>query len=349
MIVFGKWLQRHERFLNITKRALRYNNTSFLSQTIHGITFQNPIGLSAGLDKNIELVPLMHAIGFGYMEGGSITYRHYAGNPRPWFYRLPRSKSLVVHAGLANNGAPRILKHLMSHSYKTPSGFPLNISVAKTNSPEAVSEHDAINDYVNTLKLLKSTDIGSMYTLNISCPNTYGGEPFTKPTSLNHLLQAVDQLKLQKPLFIKMPIDLSWDKFYRLLKVADRHNVAGVTIGNLTKRRLRLDDNLPTSVKGNLSGLPTKHHSTYLIHQTYAHFNQRFTIIGVGGIFSAKDAYEKICHGATIVELVTGLIYEGPQLVGNMNHDLVKLLKKDGYENINQAVGTAHSPNPGSS
>lgn len=344
MIRTGVRAQLRPASLRILMKSLRYDNSSFLRQNIHGITFPNPIGLSAGLDKNFELVPVMHAVGFGFMEGGSVTFQPCAGNPRPWFYRLPKSKSLVVHAGLANHGVTEIVGRIGRYAKQLPTNFPLNVSVAKTNSPDAASDCDAIHDYIGTLSLLQSSGVGDMYTINISCPNTYGGEPFTTPAKLDKLLAAIDDLKLEKPLFIKMPIDLSWDKFYRLLKVADRHRVEGVTIGNLTKRRHAVRDPLPESVKGHLSGLPTRDQSTYLIYQTYEHFAGRFTIIGVGGVFSAKDAYEKIIHGASLVELVTGVIFEGPQLIGQINRDLVRLLRQDGFTNVAKAVGSAHRP-----
>jgi len=342
MIGSGARLQRHHSIRLLLAKTLRYDNPVRLQQTLHGIAFPTPVGLSAGLDKNVELAPLMYAVGFGFMEGGSITFRPCAGNPRPWFYRLPKSKSLVVHAGLANHGASAIIDRLRTEARSLPVDFPLNISVAKTNSPEAVSDADAIDDYIGSLSLLKGAGIGAMYTLNISCPNTYGGEPFTTPAKLDKLLAEVDTLKLKKPVFIKMPIDLTWDKFCHLLKIAAQHDVAGVTIGNLTKRRKSLRDHLAQSIKGHLSGRPTREQSTYLIDQTYRKFGDRFTIIGVGGVFSAEDAYEKIIHGASLVELVTGVIFEGPQLIGQINRDLTKLLRRDGFANVATAVGSAH-------
>jgi len=318
-----------------------YKNDAALSQTIHGITFPNPVGLSAGFDKNFELVPLVKSVGFGFMEGGSLTFQECAGNPKPWFYRLPKTKSLVVNAGLANKGVHAIIKTLQGYSPDTSTDFPLNVSIAKTNSPEAVSEDDAIADYIGSLEALQKARLGTMFTLNISCPNTYGGEPFTTPERLNHLLTAVDALKLAQPLFIKMPSDLAWPAFKMLLDVADKHNVAGVTISNLAKDRSNLDlkDPLPDSVKGNLSGKPTQALSNQLISKTYQAYKGRFTIIGAGGIFSAEDAYEKIKLGADLVELITGLIFEGPQLIGQINRGLVKLLKRDGYGNIAEARG----------
>lgn len=338
----GRNLQKIGLLRALIHGSWAYANKEMLSQTIHGITFPNPVGLSAGFDKNIELAPLLKAVGFGFMEGGSLTFQESIGNPRPWFYRLPKSQSLVVNAGLANKGVEAIIKNLNAYSPTTFVNFPLNISIAKTNSPEAASETDAIADYIGSLKSLQKEHLGAMLTLNISCPNTYGGEPFTTPERLHHLLTAVDALHLHQPLFIKMPSDLNWPDFKKLLDVADKHSVAGVTISNLAKNRaiLALKDPLPDSIKGNLSGRPTRALSNYLISKTYHTYKDRFTIIGAGGIFSAEDAYEKIQFGANLVELVTGLIFEGPQLIGQINRNLEKLLQHDGYSNVSEARGT---------
>jgi dihydroorotate dehydrogenase (fumarate) len=342
MIKTVRLVQGSKSIQSLVHASLAYSDEDYLSQKIIGINFTNPVGLSAGFDKNFELLPIMKAIGFGFMEGGSLTFKECDGNPKPWFYRLPKTKSLVVYAGLANRGVNAITKSLKRYPKNTFTNFPLNVSVAMTNSPESRDEEQAIADYAGSLRKLNKENLGSIYTLNISCPNTYGGEPFTTPERLEHLLSAVEQLKIDRPIFIKMPSNLAWPEFKQLVKVADRHNVTGLTISNLAKDRSKanLKDNLPDSVKGNLSGMPTQKLSDNLIKQTYQAFKGRFVIVGVGGIFSAKDAYRKIQYGANLVELITGLVFEGPQLIGQINHDLVELLKKDGYSNIAQAVGS---------
>lgn len=318
-----------------------YDNPAILGQTLRGITFRNPVGLSAGFDKNFELPPIMRSIGFGFMEGGSLTYQPCDGNPKPWFHRLPNSKSLVVNVGLANQGVTAIINRLERFPRRLFRDFPLNISVAKTNSPVASSDKDAIADYVGSLKTIGTAGVGDMITLNISCPNAYGGEPFTTPTRLDRLLTQVDVIKLVQPVFVKMPSDLNWEAFDKLLAVIARHRITGVTISNLAKDRsqLKLKDPLPDDVKGNLGGKATWELSNRLIRQTYSKYNRRFVIIGVGGIFSAADAYKKIRYGANLVELVTGLIFEGPQLIGQINHGLVDLLHRDGFSNVAEAVG----------
>jgi dihydroorotate dehydrogenase len=318
-----------------------YHNPKMLGQELHGLTFDNSIGLSAGFDTNFELAPLLKAIGFGLMEGGSLTYQPCQGNPRPWFFRLPSAKSLVVNKGLANEGVTAIIARIKSYPKDTFYHFPLNISVAKTNSPEACSEEDAINDYIGSLRAIQKANVGDMITLNISCPNTYGGEPFTTPERLENLLQKVDQLSLSQPVFVKMPSDLDWREYDKLLQVIVHHAVTGVTIHNLAKNRKRFEQQgiLPTTVAGKLSGKPTFESSNKLIGQTYRYYGDKLTIIGVGGVFSAEDAYTKIKLGASLVELITGMIFEGPQLIGQINHGLAKLLAKDGYTNVTQAIG----------
>jgi dihydroorotate dehydrogenase (fumarate) len=253
-----------------------------------------------------------------------------------------------VYAGLGNEGAEVIVRRLKEYPTATFQDFPLNISVAKTNSPEACSDDDAISDYIASLRIIQKNQVGSMITLNISCPNTYGGEPFTTPDRLEWLLAEVDKLYLTQPVFIKMPSHLPWPAFAGLLKVASCHQVAGVTISNLAKDRgqAKLMDSLPDSVKGNLSGKPTWELSNHLIRETYRQYGKRFTIIGVGGIFSVEDAYTKIKLGASLVELITGLIFEGPQLIGQINEGLVQLLKGDGYEHISQAIGADNKRDP---
>jgi dihydroorotate dehydrogenase (fumarate) len=345
MVRSGSLLQRVAPIRGLLHGSFAYEDPTVLRQTVAGLQFNNPVGLSAGLDKNFELVPIMKAVGFGFMEGGSLTLDPCVGNARPWFHRLPKTKSIVVHVGLANYGVARGIHTIRSYKPSLLTDFPLNISVAKTNSPGTCTNEDAVADYVGSLEQIKSTGVGDMYTLNISCPNTFGGEPFTDPERLEMLLSATDALELTKPLFIKMPIDLDWKSFKALLAVADNHQVTGVTIGNLAKDRSKVDlkDPLSETVKGNLSGKPTQKLSDALIGQTYKAYGKRFIIIGVGGIFTAQDAYAKIKNGATLVEMVTGLIFQGPQVIGQINRDLAGLIKADGYNNVSEVIGTAVS------
>lgn len=313
-----------------------------LQTEVAGIAFRNPVGLSAGFDKTIEMPPVMKNVGFGWMTGGSVTFGAYEGNEKPWFHRLPNSKSLVVNAGLPSEGTAVVAERVHVYPRHLFAGFPLNVSVAKTNSRESVGDDAGVKDYCESLAVFDALSHVAMLEINISCPNTFGGEPFTTSVRLEKLLKAVDKLALTKPVFIKMPINLPFDEFDALLEVIDRHRVTGVTIGNLMKDRnkVKLQDKLPDDVKGNLSGRPTKDLTTELVRRTYQRYGKTLVVIGVGGIMSAEDAYEKIRAGASLVALITGLIYEGPQLVGDINRGLVRLLKRDGFASIAEAVGT---------
>lgn len=342
MIKAGSGVQRF-RFLRVLMRwAWAYQNKEKLSQNLCGIEFQNPLGLSAGLDKNFEIAGVVNSIGFGQIEGGSITFEPCAGNPKPWFYRLPKSKSIVVYAGLANKGARQVLGRLEQYTHNQLGDMRVNVSVAYTNQQQTRTETEAIADYIGSLKLIKKSQKADLVTLNISCPNTYGGEPFTTPLKLERLLIAVDKLKLDIPVFIKMPSDKTESEFADLIDVILKHNVQGVTIANLLKdrKKAKLSDELPDSVPGNLSGKPTFETNNRLIEIAYKKSNGRLIISGVGGVFSAEDAYTKIRSGANLVQMVTALMFEGPQIVGQINRGLVKLLERDGFANISEAVGT---------
>ncbi len=338
-------LGRTTQRLVVTSKAIRmawaHKDTAALGQTIHNVYFPNPVGLAAGFDKNAELVPTIKAVGFGYMTGGSVTLHTCTGNPHPWFQRLPKQKSLVVNVGLANEGVQNVLQRIQSYTSNLFQHFPLVMSVAKTNNPENCDDDEAIADYIGSLQQLKDEPSVSVLEINISCPNAYGGEPFTTAERLHTLLSAVDSLDISKPIWVKMPINLPWHDFEKLLSIIAQHNVQGLTIGNLNKDRSAISsDEFPEGMKGSLSGLPTQALSDELIGRTYATYADRFTIIGVGGIFNAEDAYRKICLGASLVGLVTGVIYEGPQLIGQLNRELCLLLKKDGLMNVSEAVGS---------
>lgn len=308
-----------------------------LEQNLFDRQFVNPVGLSAGFDKNVELAPLMESIGFGFVTGGSVTGYACAGNEKPWFHRLPESKSIVVHAGLPNRGSKAVARQLQNSTLVGKRTVPLTISVARTNSKKSSTDTEAIADYVLAATTLR--DYADIFELNISCPNTYGGEPFTEPGRLSRLLDAIDALSLEQPIWVKMPSNLPWDEYDALLQVIVEHGIDAVTVSNLRKDRTGVV--VDPSIKGNLSGKPTQQLSDDLIKKTYTKYGKRLTIIGVGGIFTAEDAYQKIKNGASLVALVTGLIYEGPQVVGQINQGLERLLRADGYTSVSQAIGVA--------
>ncbi len=337
-IRMGHVLGRYSGARHATSALFRYEHPS-LSQKLCGLKFKNPVGLSAGFDKNGDLTQIMEPVGFGFMQVGTLTLHAYAGNPKPRAVRLPHSQALVVNYGLKNIGVEHILPKLNTHT-----DFPIGVSVGKTNCYETADVNAGILDYASCLYKVIQSGAGDFYTINISCPNTFGGEPFITSDRLDRLLTSLFRLKIEKPVFLKMPIHLAWNNFKPLLDVAVAHGVDGVIIGNLCKDRHYplIKDALSPAVKGGISGKPTWDASNELISQAFENYRNQLLIVGVGGIFSAADAYEKIKRGASLVQLITGMIYEGPQLIGSINKGLVQLLRADGYKNISDAIGAYH-------
>ena len=321
------------------KKAWSYRHDK-LAQTVLGLDFTNPIGLSAGFDKNGQVAPLMESVGFGFETIGSVTLSPRRGNERPWFYRLPKSRSIVVHAGLANTGIAAIT-HSLQRTQKRVRSMQKVISVAVVAKTARETNQDAIIDAKNTTLYILQRNLAAMIEINISCPNAGDDQPFSSPELLDELLSELDKIERTIPFFVKMPNSPSLRQFDALLAVVARHNIQGVTIANLVKDResVKLRDELPSDVHGGLSGLPARARSTALIRRTYEKYGSRLVIIGVGGVFCADHAYEKIRAGASLVGMITGVIFEGPQVVGKINKRLVTLLESDGFSSITEAIG----------
>lgn len=339
ILLLGNIMGSNSFFRWILRSTFRYDNPK-LETEVCGVKFKNPIGLSAGFDKDGKLVSSLRDVGFGFMQVGSVTSDSYEGNPKPRLVRLKKSKALVVYYGLKNEGKEMILKRLKKKFI--PKDFRISISIAKTNSDKTCTEESGVVDYFDTYKYFNENEFGDFYTINISCPNTFGGEPFTTAPKLEALLKKLREVESSKPLFIKMPLELSWNDFKSLLDVAVKYKVDGVIIANLVKDRKNnkfIKDEISDEVKGGISGVPTRELANEKIRMTYKEYGEKLKIVGVGGIFSAEDAYEKIKLGASLVQLITGMIYEGPQLIGEINRGLVKLLEGDGFVSIGEAVG----------
>lgn len=333
MIGASKLLGSYSLTRNIIAFLFSYSNKS-LEQKILGIKFSNPIGLAAGFDKDGVLTDILPSLGFGFAEVGSITGEPCEGNPKPRLWRLEKSKGLVVYYGLKNEGCQKISERLKEKKFTIPVG----INIAKTNSPKTAEVNEGIKDYVKAFK--KFTDIGSYFTINISCPNVYGGQPFTNAKSLDALLNKIDKIPTEKPIFLKLSPDLTKKEIDRIIEVSRCHKLAGFICANATKSRInrKIIDNVVPE-KGGVCGKPIEGLANDLISYIYQKTKGELVIIGCGGVFSADDAYKKIKLGASLVQIFTGLIFEGPQVISEINQGLVGLLKKDGFSNISQAVG----------
>lgn len=293
-----------------------------ISKTVDGIKYRTPLLLSAGFDYNARLMNILPSIGLGGEEIGSVTARPCAGNPTPRLTRLPLSKSILVNKGLKNDGVDKIIERIKKYKKQNRnlSNFILGISIARTNDSESITVEKGIEDYCYSFRKLNEEGIGDYYTINVSCPNAFGGEAFTSPDLLSQLLIALKKIPTTKPVYVKMPINLKWEDFSKLLDIIDKNGLNGVVIGNLNKNYSDLDvrDEAPKEYSGGTSGKPCFHLSTELIRKTRELYGTRFTIIGCGGVMSVEAAQEKFNAGADLVQIITGLIYKGPGIVKEM-------------------------------
>ena len=330
----------------LTGLLMDYNHKS-LAITVDGIDYRNPVGLSAGFDKDGELTKIYPSIGFGLAELGSFTGEICPGNPGKRLFRMIKSKAIVVWYGLNNEGAEKISKRLAKEDFGR---LRVGINAANSNLTPEFDLEMSINDYLKTMKLFK--DIGDYYDVNISCPNTQDGEPFVDKKNLDALLTRINEEIRpisDKPIYVKLAADMTLDEINTIVDGCVEHGMDGVVCTNLAKPQYNsehrpeeyptVDGRLPKG-KGAMSGLPLQRISTNVIRHVYRRTRGKLTIIGVGGIFSAKDAYEKITSGASLCHMITTMIFDGPQNINEINRGLVNLLKADGFDSISEAVGS---------
>lgn len=342
-ISLGEYAGWHPWLHTLTHAFWGYDDGR-LVQTIHGMSFKNPIGLSAGFDYDARLIGILPSVGFGFHTVGTVTNGAYAGNPRPMLGRLPKSRSLLVNKGFKSAGIDAVGARIE----RQKSSVPLGMSIGATNR-----SYGQFSEMVEEIArgFIKAEAISRLdyYELNISCPNLINirniQERFDTPAGLAGILERLSSLSLVRPVFIKMPLEKSIEETRALLDAAAPFPfIKGLIFSNLAKDRTnpRFDrDEIKAAGKGNFSGKPTEAKSNELIGFTYARYKDRFTIIGCGGVFTAEDAYKKIRLGASLVQMITGMIYMGPQQIGAINKGLVKLLERDGCKTIAEAVGRA--------
>lgn len=323
--------------------ARRYAVSSSLSITRFGLSFANPVGLAAGFDKNgIALEPLA-ALGFGFIEAGTVTFHPQPGNPRPRLFRLPRDRALINRAGFNNTGAAAFAKRVEQHRPNCV----LGVSIGKS---KVTPLDQAIEDYLSSFELVYN--IADYVAVNVSSPNTPQLRELQQAEQLSSLLTALQEHNrtLQEvhgrprpmPLLVKLSPDLSREQLELSVEVLLRLQVDGIIATNTTVSR----DNLSTDERevaacgeGGLSGEPLKHRSTRMVAELYKLTKGRVPLVGVGGIFTAEDAWEKIAAGASLVQLYTGFIYRGPGIAREINEGLDRILKREGFSNLDAAVG----------
>lgn len=317
-----------------------------LKQTLWDVVFPNPVGLAAGFDKNAALIPFWSTLGFGFVEVGSISARPSRGNPHPRAFRLLADEAVINRMGLNNKGAARIARRL--RRTRSRSEIPIGVNLAKTHDPEILGDA-AVDDFRESFRQM--APLADYIALNISCPNTREGKTFEEADALDRLLSAIMQeradaslkvpvlVKLSPPMSEKVVFDSAIDE---LVDLSMAHGVAGFIATNTAPDRYGLvtsPDELRKIGSGGVSGRPLERRSTHLVRYLYERTDHRLPIIGVGGIFSADDAYRKIRAGASLVQIYTGLVYEGPGLVRRIKEGIVRLLERDGFGSISDAVG----------
>ncbi len=311
-----------------------------LAQEIFGLEFRGPVGLAAGFDKSAELLPLISELGFGFAETGSVTDQPSNGNPKPRMFRLPEDKALINRLGLNNPGPDVFLQNLSSFSVKSRAKFPVGINVAKTHSP-AILGNKGIEDIVNCVS--KVQEFADFLVINISCPNTAEGKTFEEEQSLENLLSELSNARGKGPLLVKFSPDTELSLLEKLVEQCEKHEVSGYVLCNTSQSRAGLNSSktkLEEIGPGGLSGAPLFDKSIERVRHVYKQLRGQKPIIGLGGIDSGQKAWSYLQAGASLVELYSGLVYEGPWLVDRINKELSQLLDKEGCQNIKEIIGS---------
>ncbi len=330
---------------SVTKHLIgdRYRRSPFGKLRRFGLTFDNPVGLAAGFDKDGIALESLAALGFGFIEAGTVTYYPQPGNKRPRLFRLPLDKALINRAGFNNKGAADFAKRV---SRNRPECV-LGVSIGKS---KIVDLEDAVADYLKSFKLVYP--VADYIAVNVSSPNSARLRELQQSDHLDGLLQALqtqNKALAEKtgrsgllPLLLKISPDLELDELQRVVEVVQRHQVAGLIATNTTIKR----DGLRTSERtikafgeGGLSGAPLRTQAVKVIATLYQLTRGALPIIGVGGIFDADNAWEMVAAGASLVQVYTGFIYQGPSIVRNINDGLRRIVSREGFVSFDEAVG----------
>lgn len=305
-----------------------------------GLRFPNCVGLAAGFDKDGEALPALAAIGFGFLEAGTVTPRPQPGNPPVRLWRVPDQRALINRMGFNNGGAAALTARLSADRPLLP--VPVGVNIGKNRDTPA---ERAADDYVRCLEMVYP--VADFVVVNVSSPNTPGLRALQDAAALDELLAAVAAARRRlaaapgsepRPLLVKISPDLGPAELDAVIEAAVRRGVDGIVATNTTVRRPGLAG--PAAARpGGLSGAPLLHLSNRVVAAVHRRTGGRLPVIGVGGIMSAQDAYAKIKAGASLVQVYTGFVYGGPGFVGRLVRELDVLLARDGFQHVKEAVG----------
>ena len=327
---------------NLAIKSLKFNfvpnildndkNNPLFKTKLFNKELENPIGMAAGFDKNAEVYNSLFKLGFGFVEVGTITPLKQYGNPKPRVFRLVEDEALINRLGFNNLGAQNIADRIKSNKQKGLLG--VNIGPNKDSA-------NRLNDYIECFKTFHHT--ADYITINISSPNTEDLRSFHEQTKLDELLQTINKekkdLNTKVPIAVKVSPDIDDQEVNKITEVLLSNNIEVVIISNTSDSSRDSLSNIQKHQRGGLSGKPIEKKTSILINKFYKLLNGRIKIIGVGGVDSGKSAYEKFLAGASYVQLYTGMVFKGPNIVNMIKKELKELLIKDGVKNFTEIVG----------
>ena len=328
---------RSPRLRRLLSRRFEFSDPRIESE-VCGLRFPNPVGLAAGYDKNGRTIETMSDLGFGFIEIGSVSADASEGNPRPRLFRAPADRAIVVNYGLPNEGAESVASRLATKRIPVP----LGINIVKTNRLRAEPEEAILEDYCRSVSMLK--DSGDYLVLNLSCPNTETrSDYFANPDHLVRLFERLTDLDIQCPVFLKVSPLGGVSAIEGLLESVEGFSFVSGFVFNLPPGKpvpLQIPAEKIERMPGAVAGKPAEDLINTAIRELNRRMDRgRYRIIGAGGVFDAEDAYRKIRLGASLVQLLTALVYEGPGVVRRIKQGLVRLLERDGVSHISEAVG----------
>ncbi len=325
-----------------TSNEFQRSNSS-LNQIIFGSHFKNPVGLAAGFDKNGVGAGLWNYFGFGFAELGTITWHAQKGNPKPRLFRIAKEKAALNRMGFNNEGAEKFLSTIKKQKIPAPGNRPcvLGINLGKS---KITPLDEASKDYFSSLRLL--APLSDYAVINVSSPNTPGLRSLQETKQIKNLIRTLKNLSNCPPLLVKIAPDLSNEEIDELAKVAIENGIDGIIAINTSLNRFNLKNlriktgNTLEQENGGLSGLPLEKRGLEVIRRLRKSTNNSLPLIGVGGISSAQTAWERIAAGASLVQIYTGWIFEGPNLVPEILDGLTLQMKKHGFQNIKEVIGS---------
>ena len=302
--------------------------TKFLNKTLN-----SPLGVAAGFDKNAEVYNPLYKLGFGFVEVGTITPKPQIGNPKPRVFRLEEDEALINRLGFNNVGSDESQRNIEKNS---PNGL-IGINIGPNKDTE-----NRIEDYLVCFR--KFHKLADYITINISSPNTENLRNFHKHDELVNLIKNINdektKLNSEVPIAVKISPDIDEENIEAISEIFIKYNIQIVIVSNTTDRNRENISNINKLEKGGLSGKPLEKISNELINKFFKLVGKKVLIVGVGGVDSAEGVFDKIISGATLVQLYTGMVYKGPTIASKINKELDEIVKREGFKNISEAIGT---------